>query len=70
MTPNNFFIGYDAAGMQTAQHLVTRRDLIEQLDAESVFDYLQQNGVLNCTSIDHIRNEKTPAKVCIHSNFF
>ena len=42
--------------------LSTRRELVEQLDSEPLFDYLVQNGVLDETGVDDIRNEKSEAQ--------
>ena len=62
--------GYDvttSAGMASpTSHLSARRELVEQLDSEPLFDYLIQNGVLDQAIIDEIRNEKSAAKVSSH----
>ncbi len=59
--------GYDAtqpAGMLSHQ-LSSRRELVEQLDSEPLFDYLVQNGALEGPTVDEIKNEKSAAKVNI-----
>lgn len=45
------------------QSLSSRRELVEQLDAEPLFGYLLQNGVVDAGTIADIQHEKTSAKV-------
>lgn len=42
--------------------LSMRRELVELLESEPLFDYLTQNRVLNTTHKDQILSEKSPAK--------
>lgn len=58
--------GYDVqqqAGSMCPRRLSGRRELVEQLDSEPLFDYLVQNGVLERPLVNDIKNEKSPAKV-------
>ncbi len=58
--------GYNVAppcGM-LGQTLSARRELVEQLESEPLFDYLVQNGALESPTVEEIRNEKSAAKVC------
>ncbi len=48
-----------------SQQLSSRRELVEQLDSEPLFDYLVQNGVLERPTVDEIKNEKSAAKINI-----
>lgn len=60
--------GYDVqtpAGTTNPSMLSSRRELVEQLDSEPLFDYLIQNGVLEPFVVDQIKNEKSAAKVNI-----
>ena len=50
-----------ATGM-ASQTLTSRRELVEQLDPEPLFDYLIQNGVLSDDAVEQIQQEKSPAK--------
>ena len=45
------------------EQLSGRRELVEQLDSEPLFDYLLQNGALEEPLVDELRGEKSAAKV-------
>ena len=49
-----------------ADPLSARRELVEQLDSEPVFGYLEQNGVLEAEEVEEIKKESSPAKVVRH----
>ena len=57
--------GYDVSSQtgMLSQQLSSRRELVEQLDSEPLFDYLVQNGALEPPTVDQIKNEKSAAKV-------
>jgi len=60
--------GYDVSGGMPSlppSSLSARRELVEQLDSEPVFEYLIQNGALDQRRVDEIRAEKSAAKVNI-----
>ena len=42
--------------------LTSRRELVERLESEPIFDYLVQNGVMECTEADKLRGEPSDAK--------
>ena len=50
-------------GMFGKAQLSSRRELVEQLDSEPLFDYLVQNGALELPMVEELRNEKSSAKV-------
>ncbi|CAH1773147.1 unnamed protein product [Owenia fusiformis] len=55
----------DANEMPDTRPLSTRREVIEQLDCDVIFDYLIQNGVLEKAFVEELRAEKSKAKVNI-----
>ena len=57
----------DYAGLSIPCHgsncsLTSRRELVERLESEPIFDYLVQNGVMECSEADLLRDEPSAAK--------
>jgi hypothetical protein len=46
----------EAAAAMLTEPLSRRRDLVEGLDAEAIFDYLSQHGVLTPPMLDKLRS--------------
>jgi len=52
-----------SGGGMLSQQLSSRRELVEQLDSEPLFDYLMQNGVLERPLVEELKSEKSAVKV-------